>query len=73
LAAPLTQMSEVHSVQTTNPKANQHPEGNKKQRKKSKGDKKLDDNVGKGTTRKTGRRGIHATFVQKSTQPILCP
>jgi hypothetical protein len=40
LAAPPTQMSEVHSVQTTNPKATQQPEGNKKQRKKGKGEKK---------------------------------
>jgi hypothetical protein len=40
LAAPPTQMSEVHFVQMTNPKANQQPEGKKKQRKKSKGDKK---------------------------------
>jgi hypothetical protein len=40
LAAPPSQTSEVHSVQTTNPKANQQPEGKKKQRKKGKGDKK---------------------------------
>jgi hypothetical protein len=49
LAAPPTQTSKVHSVQTTNPKANQQPEGKKKQRKKSKGDQKPNDNAGKGT------------------------
>jgi hypothetical protein len=52
LAAPPTQMSEVHSVQMTNPKATQQPEGKKKQRKKGKGDKKPTDNVGEGTTKK---------------------
>jgi hypothetical protein len=31
LAAPPTQTSEVHSVQMTNPKATQQPEGKKKQ------------------------------------------
>jgi hypothetical protein len=51
-AAPPTQTSEVHSVQTTNPKANQQPEGKKKQRKKSKGDKKPNDKAGEGTTEK---------------------
>jgi hypothetical protein len=48
-AAPPTQTSEVHSIQTTNPKANQQPEGKKKQCKKSKGDKKPNDNAGEGT------------------------
>jgi hypothetical protein len=69
LAAPPTQTSEVHSVQTTNPKANQQPEGKKKQRKKGKGDKKPTDNAGEGTTEK-GRRGIRATCVRKTTLPI---
>ena len=36
-AAPPTQTSEVHSVQMTNPKATQQPEGKKKQCKKGKG------------------------------------
>jgi hypothetical protein len=31
LAAPTTKMSEVHTVQSTNPKATQQPEGKKKQ------------------------------------------
>jgi hypothetical protein len=31
LAAPPTQTSEVHTVQSTNPKATQQPEGKKKQ------------------------------------------
>jgi hypothetical protein len=52
LAAPPTQTSEIHSVQTTNPKANQQPEGKKKQRKKSKGDKKPNDNASEGTKEK---------------------
>jgi hypothetical protein len=52
LAAPPTQTLEVHSVQMTNPKANQQPEGKKKQRKKGKGEKKPTDNAGEGTTEK---------------------
>jgi hypothetical protein len=52
LAAPPIQTSEVHSVQMTNPKATQQPEGKKKQCKKSKGDKKPTDNFGEGTTKK---------------------
>jgi hypothetical protein len=52
LATPPTQMSEVHSMQKTNPKANQQPEGNKKQRKKGKGEKKPTDNAGEGTIEK---------------------
>jgi hypothetical protein len=51
--APPTQMSDIHSVQSTNPKANQHPEGKKKQgNKKGKGDKKDNNNVGGGKTKK---------------------
>ena len=46
LATPPTQTSKVHSVQTTNPKAPQQPEGKKKQQKKGKGDKKPTDNAG---------------------------
>jgi hypothetical protein len=52
LAAPPTQTSKVHSMQTTNPKANQQPEGKKKQRKKGKGEKKPTNNAGEGTTEK---------------------
>jgi hypothetical protein len=52
VAAPPTQTSEVHFVQTTNPKATQQPEGKKKQCKKGKGDKKPTDNAGEGTTEK---------------------
>jgi hypothetical protein len=56
LATPPTQTSEVHFVQMTNPKANQQLEGKKKQCKKSKGDKKPNDNAGKGTTEKRKAR-----------------
>jgi hypothetical protein len=52
LAAPPTQTLEVHSVQMTNPKATQQPEGKKKQHKKGKGDKKPTDNAGEGTMEK---------------------
>jgi hypothetical protein len=52
LAAPPTQTSKVHSVQSTNPKATQHPEGKKKQQKKGKGDKKPTDNAGRDTMEK---------------------
>jgi hypothetical protein len=52
LAAPPTQTSEVHSVQKTNPKATQQPEGKKKQCKKGKGEKKPMDNASEGTTEK---------------------
>jgi hypothetical protein len=51
-AAPPTQTSDVHSVQSINPKATQHPDGKKKQRKKGKGDKKPSNNVGRGNTEK---------------------
>jgi hypothetical protein len=56
LAAPPIQTLEVHSVQMTNPKATQQPEGKKKQRKKGKRDKKPTDNVGEGTTEKRKAR-----------------
>jgi hypothetical protein len=52
LASPPTQTSEVHTVQSTNPKATQQPEGKKKQRKKGKGDKKPNDNAGGDNTEK---------------------
>ena len=52
LAAPPTQTSEVHTVQSTNPKATQQPEGKKKQRKKGNGDKKPTDNAGRDTIEK---------------------
>jgi hypothetical protein len=52
LAAPPTQTSDVHTVQSTNPKATQQPDGKKKQRKKGKGDKKPTNNAGGGNTEK---------------------
>jgi ribosomal protein L44E len=52
LASPSTKMSEVHTVQSTNPKATQQPEGKTKQRKKGKGDKKPTDNNGGDKTKK---------------------
>jgi hypothetical protein len=71
-AAPPTQTSEVHSVQTMNPKANQHPEGKKKQRKKSKGDKKLNDKAGEGTTEK--RKARYPCNLCAEDHPThLCP
>jgi hypothetical protein len=72
LAAPPTQTSEVHSVQTTNPKATQQPEGKKKQRKKSKGDKKPTDNAGEGTTEK--RKARYPCNLCAEDHPThLCP
>ena len=56
LAAPPTKMSDVHTVQLTNPKATQQPDGNKKQPKKGKGDKKPTNNVGGGNTEKQKAR-----------------
>jgi hypothetical protein len=45
----MSQMSDVHSVQSTNPKDNQQSEGKRKSKnKKGKGDKKVVNNVGKG-------------------------
>jgi hypothetical protein len=53
LVVPPTQTSDVHSVQSTNPKANQQPEGKKKQwNKKGKGEKKATNNVGGGKMEK---------------------
>jgi hypothetical protein len=72
LAAPPTQTSEVHSVQMTNPKANQQLEGKKKQRKKSKGDKKPNDNAGEGTTKK--RKARYPCNLCAEDHPThLCP
>jgi hypothetical protein len=72
LAAPPTQTSEVHSVQTTNPKANQQPEGKKKQRKKGKGEKKPTDNAGEGTTEK--RKARYPCNLCAEDHPThLCP
>jgi hypothetical protein len=71
-AAPPTQTSEVHSVQTTNPKANQQPDGKKKQRKKSKGDKKPNDKAGEGTTEK--RKARYPCNLCAEDHPAhLCP
>jgi hypothetical protein len=52
LVATPTKMSEVHTMQSTNPKATKQPEGKKKQQKKGKGDKKPNDNVGGDNTEK---------------------
>jgi hypothetical protein len=72
LAAPPTQTLEVHSIQTTNPKANQQPEGKKKQRKKSKGDKKPNDKAGEGTTEK--RKVRYPCNICAEDHPThLCP
>jgi hypothetical protein len=56
LAAPPTQTSDVHSVQSTNPKATQQPDGKKKQRKKGNGDTKPTNNAGGGSTEKRKSR-----------------
>jgi hypothetical protein len=48
--SPPTQMSDVHSVKLTKPKATQQPNGKKKQQKKGKGDKKPTNNVWGGNT-----------------------
>jgi hypothetical protein len=65
-------MSKVHSVQMTNPKANQQPEGKKKQRKKSKGDKKQTDNVGEGTIEKWKARYL-CNLCAEDHPTHLCP
>jgi hypothetical protein len=55
-----------------NPKANQQPKGKKKQRKKSKGDKKPNDNVGEGTTEK--RKARYPCNLCAEDHPThLCP
>jgi hypothetical protein len=51
--APPTQTSDVHNVQSTNPKANQQPDDKKKKsNKKGKGDKKPTNNASRGNTKK---------------------
>jgi hypothetical protein len=72
LAASPTQMSEVRSVQTTNPKATQQPEGKKKQCKKGKGDKKPTDNDSEGTTEKRKERYPYNLCVEDHPTH-LCP
>jgi hypothetical protein len=72
VAAPPTQMSEVHYVQTTNPKANQQPEGKKKQRKKGKGEKKPTDNDGEGTMEKWKAR-YPCNLCAEDHPTHLCP
>jgi hypothetical protein len=72
LAAPPTQMSDVHSMQTTNPKATQQPEGKKKQRKKGKGDKKPTNNDGDETMEK--RKARYSCNLCAEDHPThLCP
>jgi hypothetical protein len=72
LAAPPTQTSEVNSIQTTNPKATQQPEGKKKQHKKGKGDKKPTDNAGEGTTEKR-KAGYPCNLCAEDHLNHLCP
>jgi hypothetical protein len=50
-AIPPTQKSNVHSVQSKNPKATQQPDRKKKQQKKGKGDKKPTYNPSRGNTK----------------------
>jgi hypothetical protein len=69
---PPTQTLGVHFVQTTNPKANQQPEGKKKQRKKSKGDKKQNDKAGEGTTEKRKARNP-CNLCAEDHPTHLCP
>jgi hypothetical protein len=50
---PVTQTSDVHNVKKKNPKGKQQTEGKKKHKiKKGKGDKKDENSVGKGKTKK---------------------
>jgi hypothetical protein len=72
LATPPTQTSEVHSVHPTSPKANQQPEGKKKQCKKSKGDKKPTNNAGEGTTKKWKER-YPCNLCAEDNPTHLCP
>jgi hypothetical protein len=72
LAAPPTQTSEVHIVQSTNPKAAHHPEGKKKQRKKGKGDKKPNDNAGGDNTEKRKVR-YPCNLCMEDHPTHLCP
>jgi hypothetical protein len=72
LASPPTKKSDVHTVQSTNPKATQQPEGKKKQRKKGKGDKKPIDNVGGGNTEKWKAR-YPCNLCMEDHPTHLCP
>jgi hypothetical protein len=56
----------------TNPKANQQPEGKKKQRKNIKGDKKPNDNAGEGTTEKKKAR-YPCNLCAEDHPTHLCP
>jgi hypothetical protein len=59
-------------MQTTNPKANQQPEGKKKQRNKGKGEKKPTDNAGEGTTKKWKAR-YPCNLCAEDHPTHLCP
>jgi hypothetical protein len=72
LDAPPTQTSYVHTVQSTNPKSTQHPEGRKKQRKKGKGDKKPTNNVGGGNIEKQKARYL-CNLCTKDHPTHQCP
>jgi hypothetical protein len=63
---------DVHTVQSTNPKATQQPEGKKKQRKKGKGDKKPTDNVGGDNTEKQKVR-YPCNLCMEDHPTHLCP
>jgi hypothetical protein len=70
---PPTQTSDVHSVQSTNPKANQQPEGKKKQwNKKGKGDKKATNNVGGGKMEKKKSKYL-CNLCMEDHLTHLCP
>jgi hypothetical protein len=72
LAALPTQTSEVHTVQSTNPKVTQQPKGKKKQRKKGKGDKKPTDNAGRENMEKWKVR-YPCNLCTKYHPTHLCP
>jgi hypothetical protein len=66
-------MSDVHSVKSTNPKANQQPEGKKKQqKKKGKGDKKPNNNVGEGNTEKRKSKYL-CNLCMEDPPTHMCP
>jgi hypothetical protein len=60
-AAPPTQTSDVHSVQSTNPKATQQPDGKKKQERRVRGIRNLPIML-VGETQKRRSRSIHVIF-----------
>jgi hypothetical protein len=72
LVAPPTQTLEVHSMQSTNPKATWQPEGKNKQRNKGKGDKKPTDNAGGDTTEKWKVR-YPCNLCAEDHPTYLCP